>query len=539
MLAKVDLMDDQSGNALSSVITELFTELKPSIDIVDWAALVTRANENSFDDFETEAQSYLTTIQNQLIELLKSSQEKALKIDFGIPFNPISHAMFTGSCLCHLMIAQQQFKFKDSRWIMASQIHEYSLMLKANSEPVEVMVWNRSDLFNNETLTENYAFKIHLYNIEQIQNFPKNDPTMDIDMVEVSSQLDNLINDNGIKIERLGLTKAVLNNGEAREIFNDVLLVSKRSLPVNTLFYSEKFTETQPGAELVALAATLLCVGQFDRMDDLGTNFISNMLGQVLLNHLPDVDQEKRYQGSELLKSKLAKDELNLENLVAHWIDGNSVLLEKLREQHSEIPSNISTMIKTKGMPETKEMKAQLQRKLEQALSFGYFDRIVNNLAKEDSANQKSLSYFDRFMKTLRLAFNEDQQLLDDLVEDKHGWIKDIFDQFMNKKDTLAPQLSKEAYFSTVSEGLARNLSNRLIKLSKFESDWQITTIKAQDSIQKLQTKSEQIERTKKLKAVNDNVNNFIHKSLYAAEFDYEKLVAQFNEIKAQLDPRN
>ena len=93
MLAKVDLMDDQSGNALSSVITELFTELKPSIDIVDWAALVTRANENSFDDFETEAQSYLTTIQNQFIELLKSSQEKALKIDFGIPFNPISHAM--------------------------------------------------------------------------------------------------------------------------------------------------------------------------------------------------------------------------------------------------------------------------------------------------------------------------------------------------------------------------------------------------------------------------------------------------------------
>ena len=86
MLAKVDLMDDQSGNALSSVITELFTELKPSIDIVDWAALVTRANENSFDDFETEAQSYLTTIQNQFIELLKSSQEKALKIDFGIPF---------------------------------------------------------------------------------------------------------------------------------------------------------------------------------------------------------------------------------------------------------------------------------------------------------------------------------------------------------------------------------------------------------------------------------------------------------------------
>ena len=64
MLAKVDLMDDQSGNALSSVITELFTELKPSIDIVDWAVLVTRANENSFDDFETVVQSYLTIIQN-------------------------------------------------------------------------------------------------------------------------------------------------------------------------------------------------------------------------------------------------------------------------------------------------------------------------------------------------------------------------------------------------------------------------------------------------------------------------------------------
>ena len=106
----------------------------------------------------------------------------------------------------------------------------------------------------------------------------------------------------------------------------------------------------------------------------------------------------------------------------------------------------------------------------------------------------------------------------------------------MNKKETFAPDLSKEAYFSTVANNLATNLSNRLVKLNVFESDWMATIAAEQKKISDLKTQSEQINRTNKLKEVNAEIEQFIESSLYLAEFDYEKLREQFQKLKSKLD---
>ncbi len=539
MLAQVILenITDNPHKALETVISECFMEFQPAVDIYQWYGMSEKIHDKKFDDFGVVASEYLQSISNQFLMLLKDTQETHLQIKFGIPYNPITKSMFTASALCHLMVAQQENKYTDPRWVLESEIESYGFKLKPESEPTLVMVWNRSDLFNDNQNTENFAFKLKFYNAEQIVNFPNGNVIIDIDLAQVTQQVKDILDEHSIDVNRLGYNYSINENSSFKEAPNDVLLVSKQNLPNHLLYYSSKSAETRQGAELVALAALILCIEHFNEThDDYESNFIAHILGQSLINHLPQSENKKNYPGSEYLKAKLNDTSLDMDHLIPDWIHGNNLFLDGLRELNSSIPFDIYTMLKSGALPESSEIKAMLQSKMEQILTSGQLDLMLQSMASDNTHQQKVLSYFERFLKILRSSFGDDQKLIDEVLEEKEPAIQYIFTQFMNKKETFAPDLSKEAYFSTVANNLATNLSNRLVKLNVFESDWMATIAAEQKKISDLKTQSEQINRTNKLKEVNAEIEQFIESSLYLAEFDYEKLREQFQKLKSKLD---
>ena len=237
MLAKIDLENiEAEGNSISLAdkISEIFMEFNASLDIDNWAEVKKIATTETMP-FSTLASEYLTDVQekmNQIIE--KMERDNHLNFKFGIPFNPITQAMYTNSNFVHLLVEQHRLGYAESRWLLESEINDFGFKLKPNTAPVRLLVWNRSDLFNDKKETENYAFFLKFYNVEQILDFPLEAKAyINIDPDDAIAQLMEVVDEYGIKINRLGIP---FNDDEQISCVDDVLYITKPTLPDNTLY---------------------------------------------------------------------------------------------------------------------------------------------------------------------------------------------------------------------------------------------------------------------------------------------------------------
>ena len=143
MLAKIDLESiEAEGKAVSLAdkISEVFMEFNASLDIDNWAEVKKMAATEAMP-FSTLASEYLTDVQgkfNLIIE--KMGLENHLNFKFGIPFNPITQAMYTNSNFVHLLVEQHRLGYTESRWLLESEINDFGFKLKPNSTPINVQV---------------------------------------------------------------------------------------------------------------------------------------------------------------------------------------------------------------------------------------------------------------------------------------------------------------------------------------------------------------------------------------------------------------
>ncbi len=536
MLAKIDLESiEAEGNAVSLAdkISEIFMEFNASLDIDNWAEVKKMATTGT-KPFSTLASEYLTDVQgkfNQIIE--KMGLENHLNFKFGIPFNPITQAMYTNSNFVHLLVEQHRIGYAESRWLLESEINDFGFKLKPNATPVRLLVWNRSDLFNDKKETENYAFFLKLYNVEQILDFPLDAKAyINIDPDDAIAQLMEVVDEYGIKLNRLGIP---YNDDEQISCVDDVLYISKPTLPDNTLYCSSLNSKEFKGAEVVALLETILQVDKENRHhSDDELNILGHVFGQSIASHLKLQDGDKQYKGSYYLLKQIVGNKKLTEGLVDQIIIKHDAALDGLRKINSTVPFSIYSLIKDSTLLERQEIRAVLLNKAVDFYNTGAIQKIIREVSL--TANQKQeFSYMDRFMGQLKAQFQNEPELLSDLIEDRLPLLENAFNQLMDSKSTMAGDVTTEEYFRAVTTSLVNSFHTRIKKLNVLERDW-IAHLQSQtDLCQNMATREERLMRAHLIKKINEEVNAFFDLSLASNQFVAEKIEENYLRIKNQL----
>ena len=535
MLAKVDIEQIEIGSQsiyLAEKISEFFLGFNASLDIDNWERVKAMAEKGEYQSFDAMAEQYLGVIQNKFVQVIKSMNNKMLNFQFGIPYDPLAQAMFTASNFAHLLAEQQLQNYPDSRWLLDSEIKEFGFELQPGATPVSLLVWNRSDLFNANNDTENYAFYIKVYNVSQVQNFPlKEKAALDLDLDLIIGQVNEIVEEYGFEINRLGIPY----KNDSVSCADDVLFISKQSLPKSTLFCSSLNTKNQTGSEIVALIETLLQVEDGTQApSDFHKNILGHVYGQSISNHLQVESAQRPYTGSYYLYNKIGEEPSLIHDLTNQIIINHNIALDGLRKINSTIPFSMYNLVKESSLLNRQDVRAVLLNRIIEESDINLIKRTVSEINHSVDTTTE-YSYLDRFMEQLKAQFTNDPELLSDLLDGRERLVETAFNQLMDDRSSYSEELSTEAYFRAVSSTLASNLYTRIKKLNMIEKDWLQHLESQMSDCHNIAIREDRLKKAALIKSTNDEVNKFIDGSLIKANFTISTIDEQYNEFKKKL----